>query len=365
MSWTERCSGLETDVNSGKASGGPSDLTLLRHRIALAADVSMRSPYFLWDWGEAIAIQALMVASGAIGQPRYEQWAASRLDLWRQIHPDPFWPDHLGPGLALVWQYERTDDPNVLDYAERLGHHLASLPKAQTGARLLRPDKPDIEHFVWVDSLYTDGPFLCALGHATGKREYSDEGAIHTEGICNSLQDPATGLFAHRYDDATATTNGVFWGRGCGWAALGLGHTLALLPKNHPMWTVLAERLRRFAATAEKLQSTSGHWNAVLDRPETSLESSTTALIAEGFALGIEAGALGEEYGDTIERAWKAVSSEIAPDGRVENVSQRSPSGRSWQDYAKLPHGGCYPWGQGPWLLLACRFLSRGGNERE
>jgi unsaturated rhamnogalacturonyl hydrolase len=353
---------VETNAGPAAANVTPDNLEPLRQRIALAADLAVRSPYFLWDWGEAIAIQALMVASEAIGEPRFAQWASSRLDLWRQIHPEPFWPDHLGPGVALVQHYERTGDPELLDYAERLARHLASLPTAATGARLLRPDKPDIDHFVWVDSLYTDGPFLCALGRATGNDDYHDEGASHTEGICNSLQDPATGLFAHRYDATTGETNGVFWGRGCGWAALGLGHTLALLPGTHPTWSVLADRLQRFAATAVELQAATGHWHAVLDRPETTLESSTTALLGEGFALGIEAGALGAEYRDCVERAWDAVATGIAPDGRVDNVSQRSPSSPSWEAYAKLPHGGCYPWGQGPWLLLACRFLSRGGE---
>ena len=330
-------------------------------RIVLAADLAIRSPYFIWDWGEAIAIQALMIASTTVGEPRYEAWTSSRLDLWRQIHPDPFWPDHLGPGVALVWQYERTGDPALLAYAERLGHHFASLPTARTGARLLRPDKPDIANFVWVDSLYTDGPFLGELGRVTGNDAWYDEAASHTEGMCGVLQDATTGLFNHRYDDAAGTTNGVFWGRGCGWAALGLGHTLTLIPRSHPTWRVLAQRLQRFAITAAKLQSASGHWRAVLDRTETQLESSTTALIGQGLALGMEAGALGAEYAGVVERAWGAVATEIAPDGRVENVSQRSPSSTAWEDYAKLPHGGCCPWGQGPWLLFACRRLARGG----
>ncbi|MBA2276813.1 MAG: glycoside hydrolase family 88 protein [Chloroflexia bacterium] len=334
-----------------------------RQRIALVADRAVRSRYFVWDWGEAIAIQALIVASGAIGEPRFGQWASSRLDLWRQIHPDPFWPDHLGPGVALVWHYVRTGEPEILEYAERVGRHLASLPKATTGARLLRPDKPDLETFVWVDSLYSDGPFLCELGRVTGNDEYFNEGASQTEGICASVQHPASGLFAHRYDDATETTNGVFWGRGCGWAALGLGHTLAALPRTHPAWNTLAHRLQRFAATAATLQSSSGHWNAILDRPDTRLESSTTALIGEGLALGIDAAALSEEYRNTVERAWSAVATEVAPDGRVENVSQRSPSSTAWEDYAKLPHGGCYAWGQGPWLIFACRFLPDDGDE--
>lgn len=325
----------------------------------------MQSPLFLWDWGEAIAIQALMVASETVGEPQFEEWATSRLDLWRQIHPDPFWPDHLGPGVALIWQYERTGNPDVLEYAERVGQHLRSLPRAQTGGRLLRPDKPDIDHFVWVDSLYTDGPFLGELGRVTVNETYYDEAASHTEGMCNSLQDAATGLFAHRYDDSSNTTNGVFWGRGCGWAALGLGHTLALIPQSHPQWNTIAQRFQRFAVAAAELQSPTGLWNAVLDKSNTLLEASTTALIGEGLARGIECGALGPEYDRTVKRAWDAVATAVDLDGRVENVSQRSPSSTSWADYAALAHGGTYAWGQGPWLLFACRFLAGGQDKRE
>lgn len=318
-------------------------------------------PMFTWDWGEAIAIQALMAASVAIEAPEYDRWVASRLILWQHIHPDPFWPDHLGPGVALVWHHERTGDLQAIDYAERLAAHMASLPEARTGARLVRPDKPDIDHYVWVDSLYTDGPFLCELGRVTGNADHLREGARQTDAICASLQDPSTGLFAHRYDDTTGETNGVFWGRGCGWAALGLGHTLSLLSPDHDAWDSLAGRLRCFASTVAEMQGPSGHWRAVLDRSEARLESSTTALISEGLALGIGAGALGEEYRPTVDRAWHAIAEEVAPDGRIENISQRSPSSPLWEDYDALPHGGCYTWGQGPWLLLACRFLLANG----
>lgn len=331
----------------------------LRERIVRVAGRAIHSPYFLWDWGEAVAIQALMIASDVTGETRFREWAVSRLDLWRQIHPDPFWPDHLGPGVALVWHARRTGDPAALDYAIRLGNHLGSLPRARTGARLLRPDKPDIESFVWVDSLYSDGPFLCELGHTTGNEAFIDDAASHTEGLCRSLQDPATGLFAHRYDDATGTTNRVSWGRGCGWAALGLGHTLATLPTTHPTWQVLADRFALFAATVRDLQTDSGHWSAVLDNAATQPEASTTALIGEGLALGIGAGVLDPAFQEVVMRAWDAVGEDVANDGRVGNVSQRSPSSTSWEAYSRLPHGGCYTWGQGPWLLFASRFLAR------
>lgn len=310
MSSTGKYCDLATDADH--LSGAPDGHRhgLLEQRIHLAADLVTRSPLFLWDWGEAIAIQGLMVASDATGEWRYREWACSRMDLWRQIHPVPFWPDHLGSGTSLLWQYERTGDPNIIAYAEQLGQHLASLPRARTGARLLRPDKPDIDHYVWVDSLYTDGPFLCELARITGNDAYYDEAADHTEGMCASLQDEATGLFAHRYDDSAGQTNGVFWGRGCGWAALGLGHTLTLLPETHPLREPLAARLRAFAETAAELQTSHGHWRAVLDIDQTLPESSTTALIAEGLALGYAAGALNEDVLPVIQCAWSAVSEE-------------------------------------------------------
>jgi rhamnogalacturonyl hydrolase YesR len=335
----------------------------LAERIAAVADRSVKGPYVVWDWGEAVAIQALVVASRSLGEPRWEAWVGRQLELWRQIHPAPFWPDHLGPGVALIWHYERTGERAWLDYALRLGAHFASLPQTSTGALLLRPDKPDLRQFAWVDAVHTDGPFLCELSRVTGDPAWADLGATHIEGMCAHLQDPDTGLFAHRYDNASGTVNGVFWGRGCGWAALGLGHVLTVLPRTHPVWPRLATRLRALADAAGALQAESGHWHAVIDRPETLLESSTTALIGEGLALGIASGALDARYDRLIQCAWRATAAEVGPDGCAGNVSQRSPAGTAWQDYATLPHGGCYPWGQGPWLLFGCRFLDRAAHE--
>jgi unsaturated rhamnogalacturonyl hydrolase len=326
-------------------------------RIARVARKTLDYRYFLWDWGEAIAIEGLLVAGAGTGEPEYYRWVSRKIDQWIERSPEPFWPDHVGPGAALLAYYRHSHQAPLLAYARALAAHLERLPRARTGARLHRPDKPDIAHLVWVDSMQTDAPFLCVLAHVSGEDRYHDQAAEHLAGQVASLQDEKTGLFHHCYSDESGRTNGVAWGRGNGWAALGLAGTLLRLPRGHARWSWLADRFRGQVDALLAAQDPSGAWPTVIDQPGAPLEASTTAMLAHALAVGGEAGVLDERARRASDLAWAHVAAAVDDAGVVQGVSQRTPPRPDPESYEARPLGGFYPWGQGPWLLEACRRL--------
>jgi unsaturated rhamnogalacturonyl hydrolase len=331
--------------------------------IARVARKTLAYRYFFWDWGEAIATEGLLAAGVATGEPEHYRWVSRAIDRWIERSPEPFWPDHVGPGLALVEYYRHSGQPHLLAYARALADHLGRLPCSRPGARLHRPDKPDIARLVWVDSMQTDAPFLCALARETGEARYHDQAAEHLAGQVAALQDPQTGLFHHCYSDETGRTNGAAWGRGNGWAALGLAGTLARLPLAHPRRAWLAERFRSQVDALLPAQHATGAWPTVIDRRGAPLEASATVMLAHAMAVGGAAGVLDGRAGAAADRAWAFVERAVDEAGVVQGVSERTPPRPDPESYEARPLGGFYPWGQGPWLLEACRRLTSSKGE--
>jgi unsaturated rhamnogalacturonyl hydrolase len=167
-----------------------------------------------------------------------------------------------------------------------------------------------------------------------------------------------SGLFAHSYSEVSRSTNGVHWSRGCGWAALGLAETLRWLPGDHPGTPLITAALVHLATTLRACQAGDGHWHVVADVPTTPTEASASALIAEAVSVGLEVGALDGTFQPMRDHAWDALAGSVQ-DGVVLNVSERQPVSRDPAYYTSRQIGGSYPWGQGPWLLIASRMFSR------
>src|SRR5262249_49808338 len=143
------------------------------------------------------------------------------------------------------------------------------------------------QHEVWVDCMHLDGPFLAELANVSGDLRWRELAVDLLLSHAHVLQDEAIGLFSHGFDGSTREANHVFWGRGQGWALLGLLDTLLALPADHP------EIRQRFVALVDALarcESDSGRWHTVVDVPDTSVETSISAFVALAVGSAIASG---------------------------------------------------------------------------
>jgi unsaturated rhamnogalacturonyl hydrolase len=277
---------------------------------------------------------------------------------WMAHSPDPWYPDHVGPGRVLLELWRATGDRSFLAYAKGLGNHLAGLPHNQQGLRFHRPDLPDRARSGWVDSMQTDAPFLCLLGSATGEERWFNLGAEFILGHVDALWDRDSWLFRHSYNDETKRVSGALWGRGNGWAMLGLVYCLESLPASHPRYPTILRCAERFArAVVEVQDGGTGLWHTILDDPGTRCEASGSLMLSCGLMRGSRSGTLPPVYGDAGAKAWRTLRDAVEPDGTVRDVSARSAPRNDAQGYDARPPGGHYPWGQGAYLLCAATYL--------
>lgn len=316
----------------------------------------MAYPFKVWGFGEGIALEALWQAAHALGEESYRAFVIDRFEAWLAREPRIVEADHSAPGMLLLEIYQATGHARYLQLALDLHQHMAALPAdPETGARYHRPQHPDFSSYLYVDCMEVDAPFLAMLSRITGDHVYYDEAVTQLEGYAALLQDASSGLFYHRFDYQTRRTNGAFWGRGNGWALLGLVKTLRLLPAHHPGFENLRRRLERLAAGLAATQNPDGSWSTVLDQPDTYAESSLPAMFAVGIRAACQAGFIPSTLTKTADRAHAALLRILREDGTLPALSIATPPGDA-AHYTTIQTAPAFPWGQGPALLALLDF---------
>ncbi len=318
--------------------------------ISGVAAQTMRWNFRMWSFGEGIALRGLMRAGKALGSSELHGFvnALLRAYVGRGVAKSP--EEHIAPGAELLMLYEQTGDTSLLDAALKLARMHASFPANRDGARMHRADLPGWGSQIWVDCMDAEAPFLARLGKITNDENYFNQATDELTAYARLLQDEASGLFHHGYEEACGV-NGQVWARGNGWALLGLVETLALLPAQHHAGVELRERLHRLSRGLAVHQHAEGLWHTVITNDETYLESTLAVMTAYAFREAFEHGLLKrDEFGEMEREARAAALKCVADDGTLRLVSDATPVGEL-KMYATRTFG-VFPWGQGPLLLM-------------
>lgn len=316
--------------------------------IQQMANVLLHYPYKIWGFGESIAMEALLLCGGTPAA-----FATNLIKQWATLHPplalNPL--SHVAPGVPLLMEYTRTQNPILLKRALELGELHAHLKRGRHGARIHRPDLAGWENEVWVDNMHLTGPFLARLGQITNNTTWFDLAAEMILSHAHVLQDQC-GLFSHGFNDAIGEPNSIFWGRGQGWALLGLTDTLSNLPSNHPARPEINTRLHRLVAALAQSESlvSPGTWHTVVNQPDTYLESSVGAFVALGVGHAILHQFIDTKYQAMVNSASTRLPQLINPNGEMVGTSDATPVGADVAHYAQRRQG-VFAWGQAAALL--------------
>ena len=191
--------------------------------------------------------------------------------------------------------------------------------------------------------------------------------------------------------------NRVPWGRGNGWIALALTEILELLegwqesgpfasgPWGREMhsgkgresreweneqeprdsdWERTLALYREFAAGIAAVQDSCGMWHQVLDRPDTYLETSCTAMFVLSLKRGLNRGWLDESLAAVAERGWNAMLKyALDKDGNVYGVCLGSGCSMEASYYDSIPTHKNDDHGTGI-ILMAAAEMMENGNKR-
>lgn len=320
------------------------------------ASRTMRYDFSVWFWGDAIAADGLLDAAELLGEPHPRGFVLGFAERW--LRSPPGWTDYLAPGAALLRLQAETGRSDLLDGAHRLARwYTQTVPRGVSGLHYFRPDLPQFRTTVLVDSLYHVPPFFSRLALATGEAHYHDTALEIWNGHANALTSTRGPLLCHNFDAGSGRHRGYGWGRGNGWALLGLLDVLELLPAGHPGRAAALRRFRDLCAAVVALQDKSGFWRTLLADREAYLESSTAGFYGAVFTKAVRLGLLDESYAAAAARAWRAMLSRVDAEGALFGVSGvTSASNAPSEDlalYTSMPTE-ANVWGQG----CALRFTA-------
>ena len=250
-----------------------------------------------YEWG--VTYSAVLSAFDATGDKAYRDYVFKRHRLLADIAP-AFRKLH-GQGKAIDVNIRRVVDPHALDDA---GAVCCSMIKALDTDPSL-PLRPLIDNYidyimhkeyrledgtfarhrpqkntVWLDDMFMGVPAVAYMGRLTGDAGYYDEAARQVLLFADRMFLPEKGLFRHGWVEDMQPHPAFHWGRANGWAILTMCEVLDVLPQDHPKRPAILSLLRQHMAGLAALQHHDGFWHQLLDRPDTYLETSATAIYA-------------------------------------------------------------------------------------
>jgi unsaturated rhamnogalacturonyl hydrolase len=351
-------------------------------RLRLAAEMLARYRFEPWKYGDSIGFEGLLAASDLLGDDRWHGWVHGALKTWAgRAHREFREMDNTAPGHALCLAYERTRDDALIEAGAELVDFLRSrgtvdgvftsweqapLRPPHGGNPLNAPEAAllhDAGPGIFVDCLHFDPPFFAHLGQLVEDVELVDVAVEQALGYIRLLQDES-GIFWHFFLERTQERYGYGWGRGQGWALLGLLDLLDYLPDGDDAKQKLQESALSLARALVRLQREDGGWSAVVGEAGSGDESSTAAFAAAGFAQGIAAGLLGDDFAEPARRAWQHTLARVDERGILSDVSAAVWPCTDQSHYWHAPTGFMVPWGQGPLLVAAARMGSAGLREK-
>jgi rhamnogalacturonyl hydrolase YesR len=215
----------------------------------------------------------------------------------------------------------RTDDPRYVAAVRKVGDL-----GFDAAGRMLEAMP---YHNEFSDSVFMGTAIVAQAGALTGERRYFDMADRHLR-FMERLDLRPDGLYRHQPATDAA------WGRGNGFAALGLALTLAELPRDHPGFAHALQSYRALLAALLPLQTRDGLWRNVVDHPGAYAEFSATAMIGFAMLRGLEEGWIdGRDYERAVERAWLAVNSRTSAAGTFVDVCESTARMTSLEEYLR------------------------------
>jgi rhamnogalacturonyl hydrolase YesR len=151
---------------------------------------------------------------------------------------------------------------------------------------------------------------------------------------------PQTELFTHAWHASAGEDHPhYFWGRANGWCMMAMVELLSVLPEDHPSRPAIIKMLQEQAQGVASLQSGSGLWHQMLDRPDSYLETSCSAMFTFAIARAINRGWLdAATYGPVAQAGWNGVTTQVTEDGKVNNVCVGTSYADDYPYYYARPH---------------------------
>lgn len=321
-----------------------------------------------WDWGAGVAIYGLQATYPKVA-PALQEDFRKFLVQWFRVHLDKSPPTKDLNGAICLTVLWRALQDKTLPFTgeertvyrqfcqEHINFYRRNAERVEQNGVFAHSVRgiPESSKQVWADNLMMLLLLLANYAASESDERLIDEVINQVALHYVKLTDTATNLLYHGWQaDATPPSlNGALWGRGNGWAAVGIIELMDVV-LNSRFKLLIGEfsypSLDQFFALLN-YQREDGRWNTLLDKSWSYPETSVTAALAYAFLKGVRLQALDPEFEEAGQKALAALQTQIAPGGEILGVSGATPLLPTLQAYNDVPSGKLTPWGQGLALL--------------
>jgi unsaturated rhamnogalacturonyl hydrolase len=330
-----------------------------------------------WDYPMGVVLSGMLLDSDVTGDAAYRDYALKNFDFFFdhlkyfeeqagefgvQPHGLPrlirfHELDDCGAiGAALVKAYGVKQDPRYRATIDRIADFISHKMTRMPDGTLARTRPQPVS--LWADDLYMSVPFLAQMGHLTGDRSYYDDAARQVIHYADHLLDKNNGLVDHSWFQNTPYDVKFFWGRATGWALMAEAELLSVLPEDHPDRAKVLDIFCRTAQGVAAVQSGNGMWHQLLNRDDSYLESSGTAMFTFAIARGVNRGWLPPTYAPVAQAGWQALSTRVRPDGQIEGICVSTTAAYDAVYYYNRPTELDAMQGYGPTLLAGAEVIT-------
>ena len=365
--------GKEIEIDVAKPL--PEGVTLKRGAFRLGS----------YEWG--ITYQALLAAAEATGDEKYKDYVDQCMTMLRTAYP-LFKARDAQEAEVGDAQMEQVIHPRALDDCGTMCTAMMKFagvqPQVRTTADAVTsldtlisnyfqfveygqyrlPDGMFARHrpqhnTVWLDDMYMGIPTIAYAGIYYEDTKYFDEAATMFKNFVKRMWVPEKRIYRHGYVEGLEQQPTYHWARANGWALLTTVEILDMLPENHPDREFILNQLREHVAGLCALQSSEGFWHQLLDRSDSYLETSATAIYCYSIAHAIRKGWLeGITYGGVAQLAWHAISTKITAEGKVEGTCVGTGMAFDPAFYYYRPVSSAAAHGYGPVIWAAAEMIN-------
>lgn len=243
--------------------------------------------------------------------------------------------DYGAMGASLIKVYQKDPQERYRAYLDKAAKYLLVNQNRLPDSTLVRAFP--VKWTIWADDLYMSVSFLSRMGELTSDIRYFEFAATQVINFNKYLFNTNKGLMYHCWYSDTKKNGVAFWGRANGWALLAQIDLLDRLPDNFPKRKRLLELFRRQLNGVVQYQNNSGLWHQLLDKNDSYLETSCSAMFTYVIARAVDKGYVSKDYTSIALKGWKGVKSKIRADGQIEGVCTGTGIGDNLAFYYNRP----------------------------
>ena len=291
-----------------------------------------------YEWG--VTYSAMLAAAEATGDEAYKKYVYDRFKFLAEVTPyfkkvyekygttdsqmlqilTPHALDDAGAVCAAMMKAQMKDPSLKLQDMIDNYFHFIMYKEYRLADGTFARNRP-YHNTLWLDDMFMGIPSVALMGRyaSDNQDKYYQEAVRQVLQFADRMFVPEKGLFRHGWVEGMKDHPAFHWGRANGWAILTMCEVLDVLPTDYPGRDKIISLLQAHVRGLAACQSKDGFWHQLLDRNDSYLESSATALYVYCMAHAINKGWIDAmAYGPVVQLGWHAVSSAINAQGQVE-----------------------------------------------